>query len=68
MQTRSQSKVKNTKSPDTCSGVKSIGKLRKEIKPVIIDDDPTVIDLDTKTGIDTQVHDATVTKNSQQCN
>ena len=62
VQTRSQSKTKNTKIPDMCSGVKSIGKMRKEIKPIIIDDEPTIIDLDTKTGINTQVQDATVTK------
>ena len=36
--------------------------MRKEIKPIIIDDEPTIIDLDTKTGIDTQVQDAAVTK------
>ena len=36
--------------------------MRKEIKPIIIDDGPTVIDLDTKAGIDTQTQDATVTK------
>ena len=49
VQTRPQRKTKKTKAPDICSGVKSIGKLRKEIKPIIIDDDPIVIDLDTKT-------------------
>ena len=38
--------------------------MRKEIKPIVIDDEPTIIDLDTKTGIDTQVQDATVTKTS----
>ena len=32
VQTRSQIKTKNTKPPDTCSGVKSSGKLRKENK------------------------------------
>ena len=32
------------------------------IKPIIIDDEPTIIDLDTKTGTDTQVQDATGTK------
>ena len=62
VQTRSQSKTKNAKAPDTHSGVKSIGKLRKEVKPIIIDDEPTIIDLDTKVGIDTQVQDAAVTK------
>ena len=62
MQTRSQSKTKITKTPDTRSGVKSTGKSRKEIKPIIIDDEPSNVDLDTKTGIDTQAQDATVTK------
>ena len=62
VQTRSQIKTKNTKAPDTCSGLKSLGKSRKEIKPIIIDDRPAVIDLDTKTGIDTQMQDATVIK------
>ena len=55
VQTRSQSKAKNARTSDTHSGVKSIGKMRKEIKPIIIDDEPTIIDLDTKAGIDTQV-------------
>ena len=62
VQTRSQSKTKNTKAPGIHSGVKSIGNVRKEIKPIMIDDEPTIIDLDTKTGIDTQVQDATVKK------
>ena len=36
-------------------------------KPIIIDDDePTLIDLDTKKGIDTQVRDTTVTKTSDK--
>ena len=29
--------------------------MRKEIKPIIIDDEPTIIDLDTKVGIETQI-------------
>ena len=53
VQTRSQSKAKNTKVPDACSGVRSSGRKRKEIKPIVIDDIPTIIDLDTKTGLDT---------------
>ena len=36
--------------------------IEKEITHIIIDDGPTVIDLDNKTGIHTQVHEATVTK------
>ena len=62
VQTRSQSKTKNSRTSDSHSGVKSIGKMRKEIKPIIIDDGPSIIDLDSKTEIDTQVQDAAVTK------
>ena len=54
VQTRSQSKAKSTRPSDTCNGAKSIGKMRKEIKPIIIDDEPTIIDLDTEVGIETQ--------------
>ena len=50
------------KTPDTCSGVKSLGKSRKELQPIVIDDRPTIIDLDTKMGINTQMQNATVTK------
>ena len=60
--TRSQSKAKNANIPDVCSGTRSLGKTRKETKPIIIDDTPTTIDLDTKTGLDTQSQDATVAK------
>ena len=52
VQTRSQSKAKNAKTPDACSGVKSLGKTRKEIKPMVIDNIPIIIDSDTKTGLD----------------
>ena len=62
VQTRSQSKTKNAKLPDVCSSTISSGKTRKEIKPIVIDDTPTIIDSDTKTGLDTQSQDATVTK------
>ena len=55
VQTRSQSKAKNASTSDTHCGVTSIGKPRKEIKPIKIDDEPTIIDLDTKAGIDVQV-------------
>ena len=55
VQTRSQSKAKNARTSDICSGVTSTGKPRKEMKPIIIDDEPTIIDLDTKAGIYTQV-------------
>ena len=38
--------------------------MRKEMKPIIIDDEPTIIDLDTKVGIETQMQDTTVGKGS----
>ena len=60
---RSQSKAKNARTSATHNGVTPVGKPRKEMKPIIIDDnEPTIIDLDTKSGIDTQARDATVTK------
>ena len=58
VQTRSQSKAKNARPSSTYTPLhaKSIGKMRKEIKPIIInDDEPTIIDLDTKVGIGTQM-------------
>ena len=39
--TRSQSKAKNATPSDTHSGAKSKGKMRKEIKPIIIEVEPT---------------------------
>ena len=54
VQTRSQSKAKNPRTSDTHSGAKSIGKMRKEIKPIIIDNESSIIDIDTKVGIETQ--------------
>ena len=69
VQTRSQSKAKNARVSNTCSGMTStpIGKPRKEIKPiVIIDDESTIDDLDTKTGIDKQAQDTTVTQTSNK--
>ena len=45
VQTRSQSKGKNVKVHDVCSGTGSTGKTRKEIKPIIIDYTATIIDL-----------------------
>ena len=51
----SQSKAKNARTSNTCSSVTSIRKPRKEMKPIIIDDEPTIIDLDTRAGIDIQV-------------
>ena len=55
VQTRSQNKAKNARISDTCSGATPIGKPKKEVKPFIIDDEPTITDLETKAGIDTQV-------------
>ena len=68
VQTRSKSKAKNARPSDTCTPLhaKAVGKVRREIKPIIIDDDdePIIIDLDTKVGIETQMQDATVAKGS----
>ena len=50
VQTISQSKRKNVKVHDVHTGKRSTGKTRKEIKPIIIDDTPSIFDLDTKTG------------------
>ena len=67
MQTRSQTKAKNARpsDTDTCTPLcaKAVGKVRREIKPIIIDDDdddddddePIIIDLDIKVGIGTQM-------------
>ena len=62
VQTISLSKKKNVKVHDICSSTRSTGKIRKEIKPIIIDDTPTIIDLYTKTELDTQSQDGTMTK------
>ena len=51
VQTRSQSKAKNARPSDTCTPLctKAAGKVRKEIKPIIIDDDePIIMDSDTQ--------------------
>ena len=67
VQTRSQSKVNNTKPSDTHTPLyaKAVGRVRKEIKPIIIDDDePIIIDLDTKVGTEAQTQDTTVEKGS----
>ena len=64
VQTRSQSKANNARPSDTCSPLcaKAAGKVRKEIKPIVIDDDDDddddetiIIDLDTKVEIETQM-------------
>ena len=59
-QTRSQSKAKNARPSDTHTllHAKAVGRVRKEIKPIIIDDDddePIIIDSDTNVGIETQM-------------
>ena len=58
VQTRSQSKVKNARPTITCTPLcaKTAGKVRKEIKPIFIDDDePIIINSDTKLGIEAQM-------------
>ena len=56
VQTRSQSKANNARPSNTHTPLhaKAAGKVRKEIKPIVIDDDdePIIIDLDTKVGIE----------------
>ena len=59
VQTRSQSKAKNTRPSDTHTPLctRAMGKVRKEIKQIVIDDDedePIIIDSDTKVGIEAQ--------------
>ena len=58
VQTRSQSKAMNARPSDTHTPLcaKAAGKVRKEIKPIIIDDDePIIINSDTKVGIEAQM-------------
>ena len=69
VQTRSQSKANNARLSDTHTPLwtKTAGKVRKEIKPIVIEDDDDesiIIDLDTKVGIETQMQDTTVAKGS----
>ena len=70
VQTRSQRKAKNARPSDTHTPLcaKAVGKVRKEIKSIIIDDDdePIIIDLDTKIGIETQMQDTTAAKSSDR--
>ena len=68
VQTRSQSKAKNAKASNTHSGMTPtpIGKPQKEMKLIIIDDEPTTDDLHTKTGIDKEAQDTTVTQTSDK--
>ena len=66
VQTRSQSKAKNTRPSDKCTPLcaKAAGKIQKEVKPIVLDDDdePIIIDLGTKVGIEAQMQDTTVEK------
>ena len=58
VQTRSQIKANNTRLSDTHTPLctKATGRVRKEIKPITIDDDePIIIDSDTKKGIEAQM-------------
>ena len=60
VQSRSQSKANNARPSDTHTPLctKAAGKVRKEIRPIVNDDDddePIIIDLDTKVGIETQM-------------
>ena len=70
VQTRPQSKAKNVKVSNTHSGMTHtpIDKPGKEVKPIIIiiDDEPTIDDLDTKTGIDKHAQNTTVTQTSDK--
>ena len=64
VQTRSQIKSKGVKTSnvgDTTKSSNKIGK-RREVKPIVIDDTPIVIDLDTKPDIDTHVQNTVVTQ------
>ena len=68
VQTRSKSKANNAIPPNTCTPLctNAAGKVRKERKPIVIDDDDEhiMIDLDTKEGIKAQMQDTTVAKGS----
>ena len=69
VQTRSQTKASNARLSNTCTPLcaKAVGKVRKEIKPIVIDDEgdePIIIDSDTKKAIEAKMQDTTVTKGS----
>ena len=69
VQTRSQSKASNERPLNTCAPLhtKAVGKVRKERKPIVIDDEddePIIIDSDTKRGIEAQMQDTIVAKGS----
>ena len=54
VQTRSQTKSRGVKIPPVQGTTTSSDKIRKEIKLLVIDDTPTIIDSDDKLDIDTQ--------------
>ena len=73
VQTRSQNKAKGIKVPIIHSATEPlvphdipvkqpVKTKRREIKPIIIDDTSTVIDLDAKPELDTKLQDATITQ------
>ena len=73
VQTRSQNKAKGIKVPVLHSAMKPliphkipekqpVKTKRREAKPIIIDDTPNEIDLDTKPELDTELQDAAVTQ------
>ena len=69
VRTMSQSKVKNARPTSTHTPLRTkvAGKVRKEIKPIVIDDDddePIIINSDTKVGIEAQMPDTAVAKGS----
>ena len=54
VQIRSQTKFRGVKAPAVQWTTTPSNKRRKEIKPVVIDDTPTIIDSDDKQDMDTQ--------------
>ena len=64
VQTRSQIKSKGARTNAVWDTAKSSDKIgtRREVKPIVIDDTPIMIDLDTKPDLDTQVQNAVVTQ------
>ena len=63
VQTRSQIKSKGVKTNTVWDTAKSSDKTgRGEVKPVVIDDTPILVDLDTKPDLDTQVQNDVVTQ------
>ena len=61
VQTRSQTKFKGVTTRDTVGPPNKKG-TRKEVKPVVIDNSPIVIDLDAKPDLDSHTQNAVVTQ------